>query len=1090
MFISQGGVGVVNKTVIKAFATNARRKLIASVSQRITDNIGSGKPIAELAADLAEKGFDAVAEEVSYIWFKRIVGVRFMEVNGYLPGGVRVLSSEHPGQVLPDIVAAAPQKEKTDALFTSLFIDCCRSLAEILPDYFGSACGYLDALLELSFQDKNGIVRRLVDGISEEDFREAVEIVGWLYQYYNDDRKNAVTGLNGGRVKREDVPAATQFFTTDWIVRSMVDNSLGRYWLERHPKSPLKEKLLYYLGGGEEAAGQEISPQEIKILDPCMGSGHILVYAFEILVEIYGECGYSAYDAAEQILRHNLYGLDVDQRSYELAYFALFMKARSYNADIFTRKIPLNLFPIQESNGISEELLSFVADGDKELQEDLQSLTASFRDAKEYGSLISVGSLHFDRIDRRVEKIRQEEYGLSCPALREDTLKKLLPLIRQARAMAGTYPVVATNPPYLYKMNPKLKAYVNRHYHAYAGDLFAVFLYRNFGFCTENGYCAFMSPFVWMFIKTYQKLREYILREKSISSLIQLEYSAFEEATVPVCTFVLKNGPETRPGIYLRLSDFRGGMEVQKQKAIEASRNPRCPYRYETPAARFTRIPGMPIAYWADREYSEIFLNTPGIGAYAAVTNGLFTCNNKRFLRYWFEVPREEIHFHCSGREDCEKSPLKWYPYNKGGGFRKWYGNQEYVVNFQNFGEEISKYRVQSGQSAVFPGQDYYFLPGISWSFVSSSRFGVRYYPGGFVFDIAGSSVFMKRREDVLYTLGFLSSKCAFAMLNLINPTLNYQAGNIAQLPLRIDESVKPRIDALVRENIAISKADWDFSETSWGFETHPFVKFQSGSGKIADAYAAWKEYAERRFQRLKENEEEINRIFIRIYGLQNNLSPEEEERDITVRRAALARDTRSFLHFAVGCVFGRFPVPGYHTDVTDTVPICGEIPDDLVARVVAFVRCVFGKASLQENLEFLSSALDGSGSPLEKIRAYYTYSFYQEHCRLYKKRPIYWLFNGGGCRVLCYMHSYHEDTLCNVLGYFKEARLRLEKTLNRGGTKGKSAARVKRLRRLEQYEGRLEKAASAHIRLDLDDGVLYNYSKIQNGQNLLPPLK
>ncbi|MCY1712823.1 BREX-1 system adenine-specific DNA-methyltransferase PglX [Caproiciproducens galactitolivorans] len=1083
----------MNKAAIKAFATDARKKLIASVSQQMTEHLeGNGKRIAELEADVAEKGFDAVAEEAAYLWFKRIIGVRFMEVNGYLPGGVRVLSSCNPGQAVPDIVAAAPQREKTDALFTSLFIDCCRSLAKILPDYFGSECGYPDVLLELSFRDENGIVRSLVDGISEDDLREAVEIVGWLYQYYNDDRKNEVTGLNGGRVKREDVPAATQFFTTDWIARSMVDNSLGKYWLERRPESPLKAKLLYYLGDGTEVPEQSVAPQEIKILDPCMGSGHILVYAFEVLIEIYKECGYSASAAAEQILRCNLYGLDIDQRSYELTCFALFMKARSYNADILAREIPLNLFSIQESNAIGENLLSFVADGDEEIKADLQNLTASFQNAKEYGSLISIGSLHFDRINRRVEEIRRQECGdLFRLAFREDTLKKLLPLIRQAQVMAGTYAVVATNPPYLYKMNKKLKNYVNHHYHEYASDLFAVFLYRNFGFCKENGYCAFMSPFVWMFIKTYQKLREYILQKKSISSLIQLEYSAFEEATVPICTFVLKNGPETKPGVYLRLSDFRGGMEVQKQKVIEAVKNPHCPYRYETPADRFTKIPGMPIAYWANREYGDIFADTPNIGAYAAVTNGLFTCDNQRFLRYWYEVPPEEIHFHCSGREECEKSPLKWYPYNKGGEFRKWYGNHEYVVNFQKFGEEISRYRVQSGQSGVFPGRAHYFMPSISWSFVSSSKFGARYYPGGFVFDVAGSSVFMNREEDVFYTLGFLSSKCAFEMLNLMNPTLNYQAGNIAKLPLSIDESVKPRVDELVRENIAISKADWDLSETSWNFETHPLLKFKPEGGNLSDAYAAWKEYAGCRFQRLKENEEEINRIFISLYGLQDSLTPEVQERDLTVRRADFARDIQSFLHFAVGCVFGRYKVPGYHPNITDVLPVSGELPNDLVTQVVSLIRCLFGEAPLEGNLEFIASALGGSGSPLEKIRAYYTYSFYREHCKMYKKRPIYWLFNGGACKALCYIHAYRENTLSHMLEYFMETRLRLEEKAKCAEcSRGKAAVRLKQLKRLEQYAGKLEKAASRRIRLNLDDGVLVNYSKVQNGQNLLSPLK
>lgn len=1086
----------MNKAAIKAFAVGAREKLIASVSRRAVETTAEkGSLFPELADDIEKKGFHAVVEEVSYTWFIRIVGMRFMEVNGYLPGKVRVLSSKTPGQIVPDIVATAAQENPSDALFTELFIDVCRSLAEILPDYFGSECVYLEPLLSLSFREEDGIVRSLVDGISEGDFREAVEIIGWLYQYYNDARKNEVIGLYGGRVKNEDVPAATRFFTTDWIVHSMVDNSLGRYWLERNPHSGLKQKLEFYLGTDKEHVNEKISPQELKILDPCMGSGHILVYAFDVLIEIYKECGISPYDAAELILRKNLYGFDIDRRSRQLACFALLMKARAYNPDIFSGVVRLNLYAVRESAGIGEGLLSFVANGDEQIKEDLNNILASLHGAAEYGSLLRMEPADFDRIFRRVEDIaRQECEDLFSIAYREDTVKKLLPILRQASAMAGKYTVVATNPPYLNRMNKKLKNYVNHHYRDYAGDLFSVFIYRSFDFCIPNGYCAFMSPFVWMFIKSYQKLREYIITNKSISSLIQLEYSAFDEATVPICTFVLKNGPESQPGVYLKLSDFRGGMEVQKRKVMEAVRNPACGYRFEASAQQFKLIPGMPIAYWADGKFGKIFTDGAPLSENATVTNGLFTCDNKRFLRFWYEVPEDEIHFHCTDRADCFQSGRKWYPYNKGGDFRKWYGNQEYVVNFQHFGEEISEFRVQSGQSASFPGQSCYFQPGISWSFVSSSKFGVRYYPEGFVFDIAGSSVFPNREDDLSYILGFLSSSCAFAMLNLMNPTLNYQAGNVAKLPLIVNESVKRRVSELVAENIAISKEDWDSFETSWNFHIHPLLRFrpEGENGRLADAFAAWKDFSGRRFDRMKKNEEELNRIFINVYGLRDELSPQVEDGDVTVRRADFSRDIRSFLSFAVGCMFGRYAVPGFTTeDGTDILPVTPYLPDDLVCRLFSFVRLTFGEETLEENLSFIASALNGSGSAAEIIRGYYMNEFYREHIRIYKKRPIYWLVDGGAFQALCYIHSYRENTFAHALHYLTKVEFQLGKYAEKGEfTKKQKEKLAAQLALLRDCGSRLEKAAAKKIRIDLDDGVFVNYTKVQGGEILFPPIK
>ncbi len=1080
----------MNKAAVKAFAVGARKSLTVQARKNAESILAQGGGFSRsLGEDVDQKGLPAVAEEAAYYWFTRIIAVRYLEVNGYLPDSAHILSP------------SAPEPEQVDERFTARFLKTCRALTRILPDYFKMPDEYLDALITLSLRDKNGVVRTLLDTVPESDFLGAVEIVGWLYQYYNSERKNEAIRLLDRKVKREDVPAATQFFTTDWVVRYMVNNSLGKYWMERHPESDLREKLEFYLEPAEkkppEHSGQSLSPEEIRVMDPCMGSGHILVYAFDLLMEIYRECGYSDYDASALILKKNLYGLDIDSRSYRLAYFALMMKARRYHADILTQGLRLNLYEIRESNELGDDLIAFAANGDKEMEKDLLELTISLYDAKEYGSIVPVAPVDFACVYRRIEEIRR----MSCADLyelahRNDALEKLLPLIKQAQVMTEKYEVVATNPPYLCKMDTKLKRFVKKHYQDFRGDLFAVFMYRNLDFCRENGYCAFMSPFVWMFIRSYEKLREFILKNKSVSSLIQLEYSAFEEATVPICTFVLKNGSESEKGVYLKLSDFRGGMEIQRQKVAEAIRNPNCGYRYEVSLNRFSSIPGMPIAYWGSGRFAELFTGLPALGETAAVTNGLFTCDNNRFLRFWYEVPRKNIFFGCTDRVTCEKSEKVWFPYNKGGDFRKWYGNHDYVVNFKGFGEEISAYRVLSGQSASFPGQKYYFQPGVSWSFVSSSKFGVRYYPEGFVFDIAGSSVFAGTPEDTLVILGFLSSKVAFEMLNLINPTLNYQAGNVAKLPLHINEACRKRVCDLVSENIELSKADWDSFETSWNFELHPLVRFRlkqkaagAPSSSLEELYSKWDNVCRARFFRMKENEEELNRIFIDDYGLQKELTPKAEGRDISVRNADLSRDIRSLVSFAVGCLFGRYRIPDTEIPPANvlSVPDGISVPGDITERFLEFVEEVFGKDTLSLNLTFIAGALGGrEKEPQKAIRDYFFRKFFQDHVRVYRKRPVYWMFDGAAVRVLCYAHTYGEPTARQAISVFNSAIAALSRKMEAAPTPAKKEKLAKQLTRLEQYRGKLQRIAECHISIDLNDGILKNYQKIQGGESLL----
>lgn len=771
--------GIEEENVGKADATEVRGRILSPLekSQR-----------AALIAEINANGYQQTIERVTYIWFNRIVALRFMEVNNYLPSHIRVFSDASGAfkpEILNDVlhlemegldkaqIAEYIENNNTEELYRYLLLTQCAELKAALPDIFVFGArdrDYTELLFpNNSLSGDSFIAKMLSETDEKEDWQDAVQIIGWLYQYYNDERKNEVINIYKGTVKKEDIPAATQLFTTDWVVRYMVDNSLGRYWIERHPESKLAEKLEFFVtpkNGEIKHIDEFVKPEDVKFLDPCMGSGHILVYAFDVLMEIYKESGYTERDAAAMIVQNNLFGLDIDDRASQLAYFAVMMRARSYDRRFLSRGIKPNVLAIKESNRMG----AVVRDGlttDAEMNAISRYLVDTFRDTKELGSIITVEPKDYDGYMAYLDGCDgQGQLTMEDADWLQNTRPMLKALARQAKVLAAKYPVVCTNPPYLNKIEGQLKKFVLDNYKDYSGDLFSVFTYRNLMFCKQDGYCGYMTPFVWMFIKTYEKLREFIIRNKSIATLVQMEYSAFEEATVPICSFVLKNGKAAENGLYFKLSDFKGGMEVQKQKVLEALADKNCGYFYEADQSSFSKIPGSPVAYWISSKLIRAYEGN-SLAEYATITNGLFTCDNKRFLRLWHEVHVKNIKFQCKSKDECLSATQKWYPYNKGGDFRRWYGNQEYIVNFRDFGAEISQYRVQSGQSASFPGQDFYFHDSVSWSLVSSAKFGIRYYPTGFVFDIAGSSVFPNSEEKLGYLLGFLASEVAFSCLKL-----------------------------------------------------------------------------------------------------------------------------------------------------------------------------------------------------------------------------------------------------------------------------------------------------------------------------------
>ncbi len=1219
----------MNKTAIKNFAIWARNKLIADVSYDarligITEDgiakplpqsfggtqffdIGTAEPYSisgeavrqrdKLIEVIQQKEKDTdyktayqyVIEEVAYTWFNRLIAIRFMEVNDYLPSHIRVLSSES-GKLEPDLVttpfdAELPftaeeeaqifqlkQDNKLDEVFRILFLKQCNALNEILPALFEKTKNYTELLLSLSVIDQDGVVYHLIHDIPEDDFNiergGQVEIIGWLYQYYNTEPKAAAFAKNG-KITKEEIPAVTQLFTPDWIVRYMVENSLGRLWVEGHPECDLKENWKYYL----EEAQQEpevqaklaeirkeyaaLNPEDIKLIDPCMGSGHILVYAFDVLMQIYESAGYSQRDAAKSILENNIYGLDIDDRAYQLAYFAVMMKARQYNRRILNGENTCHVYAIQESNSINRAHLKYFGAGMDDIEKNaakmqLEGLLDTLTDAKEYGSILNVESYNWELLRRFVAaedtdgQISMDSVGV------EETAEQLNRLIDIGETMARKYWVTVTNPPYagMSKMNAKLNNFVQDKYADYKSDMFSAFVVKCSTMTLTNGFCAFLTPYVWMFIQSYEKMRKYLYANTSIETLIQFEYSAFEEATVPICTFAFRKGYIAKKGCYLRLTDFRGGMEVQRQKTLEAINNHKCGYYFEQCSDNFAKITGEPVAYWVSEKVRDAFANNPMIDDVLETRNGMSTTNNNLFLRCWFEISLLKCGLGDFTRQSAKQSQRKWFRYNKGGEFRRWFGNNDYVVNWENDGEYLKSYVAEryGSYSKEIRSEDRYFDESITWSGVTSSQTGFRYSPQGAIFDSGANGLFAQKAEIVKYTLGFLNTKLVVDFVKCVNPTINTGSGTIGKLPLCIKDGEIEKVNLIVEECIENSRSDWDSFETSWDFKTHPLVEMSEGlwdaTATAADmdyyygslpevscplevCYLLWQGQCKERFNQLKANEEELNRIFIDIYGLQEELTPEVEDKDVTVRKADLQRDIKSLLSYAVGCMFGRYSLDveglayaggewdsskyqSYIPDADNVIPITDEeyLDDDIVSRLCDWLKVVYGADTLEANLDYIAKALGNKGSTSrEIIRNYFLNDFFKDHCQTYSvtgsgKRPIYWLFDSGkqnGFKALVYLHRYTPDTIGNLrIDYLHKMQRVYESEINRmqdmmdhsenarevaaaGKRKDKLAKQLKECR---EYDEKISHLALSRIELDLDDGVKVNYRKLQTAQD------
>lgn len=1191
----------MNKTAIKNFAIWARNRLIADIKYRaglmgITENgianalpqsssatefydIGTAEPYAINGEEIKQRralvdvirakekdsdyavAYKYIIEEVAYTWFNRLIAVRFMEVNDYLPSHMRALSSES-GKTEPDIVTnpfdaelnlssaeeekiiALKRDNKLDEAFRMLFIKQCNALNEILPALFEKTSDYTELLLNLSVIDQDGVVYHLVHDIPEEDFNVSeggqVEIIGWMYQYYNTEPKNDAFAKKG-KITKEEVPAVTQLFTPDWIVRYMVENSLGRLWVEGHPDADLQGRWKYYLEEAEQEPEVQaelakireeyakLKPEDIKLIDPCMGSGHILVYAFDVFMQIYENAGWSAREAAQSIVEHNIYGLDIDDRAAQLSYFAVMMKARQYDRRIFTRGVRPNVYAIQESNGINREQLKYFGTELEEMERNtailqIEGLLDTLVDAKEYGSILNVDEYDWDLLRRWVSsadmgsQISFDTYGL------DETAEKLKELIEIGAIMARKYWICVTNPPYAgaNKLGETLNKFIKSQYPNSKADMSTVFMEKTINMLLHNGFVGMINIPVWMFLPTYEKLRENLLLEDTIINLVHPGRGIFGSDFGSTAFVICRTSIKKYRGFYSRLYKKQGDVENSEEREQAFLRKE---MTYFAQQDLFSTIPGQPIAYSTSNNMLKTF-QAKKMGEIEYPKQGLSTADNERFLRLWQEVNLPKLLCDCESNEDSEKSHAKWFPFNKGGDFRKWYGNFDYVINWEHNGCELRNFK-----NAAIRNSDYYFEPHVTWSKVSISKVAFRYRPTGSVFSDAGCAANFD--EKVLwYALGLLNTKYAQTVFDIINPTVNYTQSTIASLPFIIEEDKKELVSEIVRKCVYVAQSDWDSFETSWDFKRHPLLSVIPRNSALfdtvddidlAECYTCWENECKERFNQLKANEEELNRIFIDIYGLQEELTPEVEDKDVTVRKADLQRDIKSLISYAVGCMFGRYSLneeglvyaggewdeSKYTTFIPDDdniIPITDEeyLEDDIVSRFCTWLKTAFGAKSLESNLDFIARVLGNKGdTSREIIRNYFLNDFFKDHCNTYSvtgsgKRPIYWLFDSGkqnGFKALVYLHRYNADTIGNVrVDYLYRMQRVYESEIGRMqdmvdnsknsrevslATKRKEKLQ-KQLKECREYDEKIGHLALARIELDLDDGVKVNYRKVQ----------
>lgn len=1157
----------MNKNAIKKFAIEARRALISRVGQRAlkygisdkavgnpNDDSVNGhllsstekKQRAALIGQIKEKGYEQVIEEVAYTWFNRFSALRFMEVNGYLPTRVRVFTDENNAfkpQILTEAihmeldgldmekVYAYKDANDNDELYKYLLITQCNALNSVLPGMFQKIADYTELLFPDNLLREGSVVQQMIELIDEDDWKDAVQIIGWLYQYYNSEKKDDVFAALKKNVKitKENIPAATQLFTPDWIVRYMVENSLGRLWVEGHPNDELKSQWKYYL----EEAKQEpevkaqlasireeykaLKPEDILCIDPCSGSGHILAYMFDVLVQIYEAYGVDTRTAVASIVENNIYGLDIDDRAAQLAYFSVMMKACQYDKRFLRRKVQPHVYAIVESNHIDKYVGEYFCNGDAKLKDAMDTIIAELHDAKEYGSIITVSNQDWDALYARFDEIQNE----SVMSIYSDAALKLREIVRVAEVLSNRYWVVITNPPYMggRNMNGKLLNKIVKEFPSGKSDLFSAFILKTSMMTKNKGYTGMITQHSWMFLSSFEALRKDFLNTNLIN-MCHLGPRAFEEISgevVQTTTWVSrKSHVKGLKGSYVRLVSYDSQNEKEKMYV-----NGEAP-RYDVGQTQFENIPGQAFAYWLGNP--KVFIQGKSLEQVANPRQGMKTLDNNYYIHFWHEVSLDKIMFTAIDAKQAKSTGCKWFPINHGGEYRKYYGNNYTVVNWYNDGAEMKANAIRKYNSITrtITNIAYYFKPGITWSVICSYP-SFRWYGNGFLFSNGGQCVVPDSDEELEYIIGILNSKVTEYLLNILSPTLGFESGYLKKIPIIQNPEKKESVMKIARANIELCKKDWDSFEISWDFVTHPLITYRSGSGyadvpmdkwqyRIADAYQTWESNATAQFELLKENEEELNRIFIDIYGLHHELIPEIEDKDVTIRKANLERDIKSFISYVVGCMFGRYSLDvdglvyaggewdasqysSFAADKDNIIPISDDeyFEDDIVGRFVKFVEVVYGKDTLQENLKFIADVLGGKGQPKEVIRNYFMNDFYADHCKMYQKRPIYWLFDSGkknGFKCLIYMHRYQPDTIARIrTDYVHEQQARYRTAIADLETRianSSTSERVKLNKQLKTlndqateihaYEEKIHHLADQMISIDLDDGVKKNY--------------
>lgn len=1164
----------MDRTAIRNFAIFARNKLIEDIKERATYFGVTENGISQFYGHLTEEekvarhhfiekisrsneedygtSFNDAIEDIAYIWFTRIVALRYMDANSLLPFNNQLFLSKDEKE--PKIISTlgdnvldfTPEDEmnigkykaekNNKALYILLFVKVNEYLGRNMTVFQNDLDDYVKLLLNLDY-DSNGVIAEL-SKINIDNFTQGVEIMGWFHQYYNTDVFNKLYDgdMSKKKISSKYLPVATQLYTPDWVVKYMVENTLGRVWVdhligngETEKAENFINKWQYYIKDTDEdnpelkkirEKRKDLKPTDIKFIDPCMGSGHILVYAFELLVDIYCNEGYSQSDSALLIVENNLYGLDIDDRASSLSYFALMMKASYYNKNLVLGKYKVNLCSVQESNNIEnvDEVALFFSNGNERLLEEFTYLITVFYDGKEYGSILNLRKVDFKSLYSRIEELRNYS-----PTTKEENnylkeiFSKLLPLINQANIMSHHYDVVVTNPPYLSnsRMNKKLAMYVNREYNIAKNDLAVVFIQKAVGVLSkEDALIAMITTVSWMYLKSFEKFRKYLLHSFQLNSIVDFGTELFEGKIghLPVVTWVNRKHLPFQKLCGVRLSEYNYSKRKEKHNQFFNKEN----YHY-TDQYDFAKIPGEPVAYWLGDSFMKAFEQGRTLGELTVCRNGMKTGDNERFLRLWWEVNLSKANFTAENVNDAYESGATYFPYNKGGEYRKWYGNNDYLINWYKNGETVMGKAKLDGRHTQDYNQELKFMPLATWSLITVKP-AFRYKQNA-LSDIAGMS-FYTSQDKLLYYLGFCNSVIATEMIKLLAPTMNCQVGDIARLPILHSLSKEQEVNDLVTENINLAKEDFDSFENSWDFTTHPFIKYKTSTGKLLDAYLQWEKVANSRFNKVKENEEKLNEIFLDIYNVKDGFKSEVEEKDVTIYKAEKVRDVKSFLSYVVGCVLGRYNLDDLgsvytgevwdidkyktFTPVTDNCVVITDNEDydeDIVYYLKKFLVTVFGENSLEENLAFISSSLNEKGkTPTEKIRNYFFNTFYKEHLSNYTvgvsgKRPIYWMLNSGkkkGFKALIYMHRWYYGTLSGVrshqlydmINYYKNAIENLDSNfVDEDDPSYKVMMKYRdtllsRYDEVQTFEKKLSKLEGVDI--DTDDGIKFNHKKVQ----------